>query len=101
MKPFVELEQFIIALGIHIHKTSCPPKSDNFLVDMRCKSYCNGPNFRGYKFSRIPVKFAKVNTRKVFFEKQLKKIDAAKKTWKVNDSQNSPTKKEKRNFIPT
>ena len=77
----------------------CPPKSDNFLLDMRCKSYCNGTNFRGNKFSRIPVKLAKLNTRKVFFEIQLEKIDTTKKTQWFNDSrwfddlQNPPTKK--------
>ena len=66
---------------------------------MRCKSYCNWTNFRGYKFSRIPVKFAKLNTRKIFFEIQLEKTDTAKKTQRFNDSrwfddsQNPPTKK--------
>ena len=78
---------------------SCPPKSDNFLVDMRCKRYCNGTNFRGNKFSRIPVKLPKLNTRKIFFEIQLEKIDTAKKTQWFNDSRwfddlrNRPTKK--------
>ena len=40
--------------------SSCPPKSDNFLVDMRCKSYCNGTNFRGNKFSQIPGETRKI-----------------------------------------
>ena len=54
------------------------PKTVNFLVDMRCKSYCNGTNFRRNRFSRIPVKLMKLNSRKVFFEIQLQKIDTAK-----------------------
>ena len=60
---------------------------------MRCKSYCNGINFCGYKFLQIPVKFTNLDTCKVFFEIQLVKIDTTKKTRKVNDLQNSPTKK--------
>ena len=64
---------FIIITGSFL------PKSVNFLVDMRCKSYCNGTNFCGNKFSRIPLKLVKLNTHKVFFNMQLEKIVTAKK----------------------
>ena len=69
------------------------PKTVNFLVGMRCKSYCNGTNFRGNKFSRIPVKLMKLNSRKVFFEIQLEKIDTAKKLKKSMVWQIHPQKK--------
>ena len=39
------------------------------------------------------MKFTKSNTRKVFFETELERIDTEKNTRNVNDSGNLPTKK--------
>ena len=69
----------LLHLAFTVITTSFLPKSVNFLVGMKCKSYCNGTNFRGNKFSRIPMKLMKLNSRKVFFEIQLENIDTAKK----------------------
>ena len=69
----------LLHLAFTVITTSFLPKSVNFLVGMRCKSYCNGTNFRGNKYSRIPMKLMKLNSRKVFFEIQLENIDTAKK----------------------
>ena len=69
------------------------PKSVNFLVDMRSKSYCNDTNFRGNKFSRILVKLVKLNTRIDTTRDTTRENWYREKTRKVNGLRNSPTKK--------